>query len=138
VSEDFEREPAVGGDPSHFAPGVGAHEADPVAAAMTREPSEGPAPRATNAGRVWIAIAVAIVLLVLLIIFIAENSNSVTISFLGAHGHISLALALLIAAVVGALVTLLAGTARILQLRLEVRRRHDGGVRPRRHRLAPH
>ena len=78
--------------------------------------------------------ALATVLLVLLIIFIAENSRSVTISFLGAHGHISLALALLIAAVVGVAVTLLAGTARILQLRREVRRTRrsnaDGRVQP--------
>jgi uncharacterized integral membrane protein len=138
VSEDLEPEPAAGGDPTQFAPGVGPNEGDPVATAVTEQPSDGPAPRATNAGRVWIAIAVAIVLLVLLIIFIAENSSSVTISFLGAHGHISLALALLIAAVVGALVTLLAGTARILQLRLEVRRRHNGRATSRRHRLASH
>ncbi len=91
-------------------------------------------PRATNAGRTWISLALATVLLVLLIIFIAENSRAVTISFLGAHGHISLALALLIAAVVGAAVTLLAGTARILQLRWEVRRNRrsnaDGRVQP--------
>jgi len=57
-----------------------------------------------------------------LIIFIAENSGSVTVSFLGAHGRISLGLAMLGAAVVGALVTLLVGTTRILQLRREVRR----------------
>jgi uncharacterized integral membrane protein len=62
------------------------------------------------------------VLLILLIIFIAENSRSVTVSFLGAGGRISLALALLIAAVVGAAVTLLVGSARILQLRRQVRR----------------
>lgn len=88
------------------------------------DPGEGTSPRVsrTNAGRVWIALALAAVLLVLLIIFIAENSRSVTISFLGANGHISLALALLIAAVAGVVVTLLAGSARILQLRWEVRR----------------
>lgn len=81
-----------------------------------------PARERTNAGRVWIAIGIATVLLVLLIIFVAENSKSVTISFLGATGHIDLGLALLIAAVVGAAVALLAGTARILQLKREVRR----------------
>lgn len=77
----------------------------------------------TAAGRVWVAIVVAVILLVLLIIFIAENSGDVTISFLGANGTISLALAMLISAVAGALITLLVGTARILQLRREVRRR---------------
>lgn len=122
MAEDFEREPAAGGDPSRTAPGVGPHETDPAVAAVTGPAADAARPRATNAGRVWLTLGIATVLLVLLIIFIAENSRSVTISFLGAHGHISLALALLIAAVVGVTVTLLAGTARILQLRLEVRR----------------
>jgi lipopolysaccharide assembly protein A len=137
VTDDLEREPTPAADPTRSAPGVGPHETDPAAMATIEStadqpaPSEQaptqPAPRATNAGRVWIALAVATVLLVLLIIFIAENSRSVTISFLGASGHISLALAMLIAAVVGAAVTLLAGTARILQLRLEVRRHRRAG-----------
>jgi uncharacterized integral membrane protein len=88
------------------------------------EPSKtpAPAPARTNAGRLWVAIGVAVVLLVLLIIFIAENSHHVTISFLGASGTISAGLAMLISAVAGAVVTLLVGTARILQLRHEVRR----------------
>jgi uncharacterized integral membrane protein len=80
------------------------------------------APQRTNAGRLWVAIGIALVLLILLIIFIAENSHHVTISFLGASGTISAGLAMLISAVAGSLVTLLAGTARILQLRHEVRR----------------
>jgi uncharacterized integral membrane protein len=126
VSDELEREPAAGADPSRSAPGAGSHEQDPLAAALTETPEA--APRATNAGRTWIAIACATVLLVLLIIFIAENSRQVTISFLGAGGRISLGLALLIAAAAGAAVVLLAGTARILQLRWEVRRvrRHSG------------
>ena len=136
MTGELPQEPEPGGDPTRVAPGVGPESQDPLTAAIT-EPAAGaePAPtgagaaathaavpRATNAGRLWISIAVATILLVLLIIFIAENSRSVKISFLGAHGHISLALALLIAAVVGVLVTLAAGTARILQLRGEVRR----------------
>lgn len=139
MNEDPEREPVPAGDPTRSAPGVGPREDDPVAMAVTdtssaaaqpssaEVPPGGRAPKPTNAGRIWIAVAVAIVLLVLLIIFIAENSRSVTISFLGADGHISLALAMLIAAVAGAAVTLLVGTARILQLRLEVRRGRRSG-----------
>jgi uncharacterized integral membrane protein len=135
VDGDLEREPSAGGDPTRTAPGVGPHEADPAVMALTGPGATGEAPRATNAGRVWMAIGIATVLLILLIIFIAENSTSVTISFLGAHGRISVALALLIAAVVGAAVTLLAGTARILQLRLEVRRRRGREATRRRHGL---
>jgi uncharacterized integral membrane protein len=73
---------------------------------------------------VWVSIGFAVILLVLLIIFIAENSRKVTISFLGANGTVSLALAMLIAAVAGALITLLVGTTRIVQLRREVHRQH--------------
>jgi uncharacterized integral membrane protein len=94
--------------------------------AVTEPPKH--TPPATNAGRFWVSLALATVLLVLLIIFIAENSRSVTVSFLGVHGHISLALALLIAAVVGAVVALLVGTTRILQLRREVRRHKRAGL----------
>jgi uncharacterized integral membrane protein len=135
VADDFQPEPVAGGDPTRPAPGVGPGAEDPATMAVTEPPT--PVPRKTNAGRMWISLAVATVLLVLLIIFIAENSRSVTVSFLGVHGHISLALALLIAAVVGVVVTLLAGTARILQLRWEVRRtrRSNGGGGPS---LQPH
>jgi uncharacterized integral membrane protein len=92
---------------------------EPTAAAPTGASAP---PRATAAGRVWVGLTVGVVLVVLLIIFIAENSGSVTVSFLGAHGKISLGLAMLGAAVLGAIVTLLVGTTRILQLRREVRR----------------
>jgi uncharacterized integral membrane protein len=85
-------------------------------------------PRQTVAGRVWVSIGFAVVLLVLLIIFIAENSRDVTISFLGAKGTLSLALAMLIAAVAGALITLLVGTTRIVQLRREVHRQNKAAT----------
>jgi uncharacterized integral membrane protein len=75
----------------------------------------------TKAARAWVSIGIAAVLLILLIIFIAQNSEDVTVSFLGIHVTIALGLAILIAAVVGAIVALLAGTARIWQLRREVK-----------------
>lgn len=83
---------------------------------------EATAPRSTRAGRFWVTLAFTGAVIVLLIIFIAENSQRVTIHFLGAKGSISAALALLIAAVAGALIMLLVGTTRILQLRREVKR----------------
>src|ERR1700761_1336101 len=79
-------------------------------------------PNQTLAGRVWVAIGCAVVILVLLIIFIAENSRDVTIKFLGLNGTLSLALAMIIAALAGVVITLLVGTARILQLRRQVKK----------------
>ena len=66
-------------------------------------------------------IAGAVVLIVVLI-FIIENAHAVTITFFGAHLRVSLAVALLLAAIAGALIMAAAGTARITQLRMAMRR----------------
>jgi uncharacterized integral membrane protein len=66
-------------------------------------------------------IAGAVVLVVVLI-FIIQNAHAVNITFLGAHLQLSLAVALLLAAVGGALAMAAAGTARITQLRRIMRR----------------
>ena len=60
--------------------------------------------------------------LVVAVIFIIQNAHAVSISFLGAHLHLSLAVALLLAAIAGALVMAAAGTARITELRQIMRR----------------
>lgn len=76
----------------------------------------------TRISGVWVATACFVVFLVLLLIFIAQNSRTVDISYLGAHGHVSLGVAMLIAAVCGALLVIFAGTARIMQLRATARK----------------
>jgi putative membrane protein len=60
--------------------------------------------------------------LVVVMIFIIQNAHAVSISFFGAHLHVSLAVALLLAAIAGALVMAAVGTARITQLRQAMRR----------------
>jgi len=60
--------------------------------------------------------------LTLALIFIIENARAVSIAFLGAHLRLSLAVALLLAAIAGALLMAAAGTARITQLRRLIRR----------------
>ena len=64
----------------------------------------------------------AVVALIVVMIFIIQNTGAVNISFLGAHLHLSLAVALLLAGIAGALVMAAAGTARITQLRRIMRR----------------
>jgi uncharacterized integral membrane protein len=83
----------------------------------------------TRTGRVWVSLLPAIVFLVVLIVFIAENGQHVQVKFFGATGHISLALALLIAAVSGAVLVLLVGSVRILQLRVAAWRHGRGAGR---------
>jgi len=61
-------------------------------------------------------------ILVVVMIFIIQNAHAVNITFLGAHLHLSLAVALLLAAVAGGLIMAAAGTARITELRRTMRR----------------
>ncbi|HUZ36331.1 MAG TPA: lipopolysaccharide assembly protein LapA domain-containing protein, partial [Streptosporangiaceae bacterium] len=63
------------------------------------------------------ALIAGIGALILLVIFMIQNTYAVRVSFLGAHVSLSLAVALLIAAIAGALLMAAAGTARITQLR---------------------
>ena len=63
-----------------------------------------------------------VAILIVVMIFIIQNARAVNISFLGAHLQLSLAVALLLAAIAGALVMATAGTARITQLRRIMRR----------------
>ncbi len=68
------------------------------------------------------ALIVGLLALVVLVIFMIQNAHAVKISFLGAQVRLSLAVALLIAAIAGALLMAAAGTARITQLRMVMRR----------------
>ncbi len=78
--------------------------------------------RGTRTGRVWVEVCAAALITVALIIFMIQNTHTVQVSFLGMTGSTSLALMLLIAATGGILLTLILGSARILQLRRAVRK----------------
>lgn len=67
-------------------------------------------------------MAAAAVVLIALIIFIAQNGHRVEVSFVSLHPRFPLGIALLVAAVGGSVVTLIAGTVRINQLRGVLRR----------------
>ena len=103
--------------------------------ATTTSSAPAPAPRTTRAGPsskeglghtrtsgIWAAVVALVVLLVLLAIFVLQNVQEVEVSYLGWEGRAPLASALLIATASGALIAVVAGTLRILQLRRRVRR----------------
>jgi uncharacterized integral membrane protein len=71
----------------------------------------------TRAGTAWVLACVAAVALLVLIVFITQNLHPVEVSFLGWHGQFPLAVALLAAALIGSVLTLILGSTRILQLR---------------------
>jgi lipopolysaccharide assembly protein A len=79
--------------------------------------------RHTRISGLWVAVVLFAVILLLLLIFVLQNSKTVDISYFGAHGHLPLGVALLLAAVCGVLLVVFAGAARISQLR-GVARKH--------------
>ena len=81
--------------------------------------------RRTRIGGLWLASALFAMVLLLLLIFILENGQRVNIGYFGAHGHLPLGVALLLAAVLGVLLVVIPGTGRIVQLRITARR-HRG------------
>jgi putative membrane protein len=78
--------------------------------------------RRTRISGAWVAISLFAVVLLLLLIFILQNSRTVEVSYFGAHGHLPLGVALLLAAVGGVLLVGLSGSARIMQLRATARK----------------
>jgi lipopolysaccharide assembly protein A len=76
----------------------------------------------TRISGLWVAVVFFAVILLLLLIFILQNSRTVDVSYFGAHGHLPLGVALLLAAVCGVLLVILAGAARISQLRAVARK----------------
>ena len=100
--------------------------APPPSNGATRSPPAAQPPRRgrvhTRISGMRTALIAGIAILIVVLIFIIQNTHAVNISFLGAHLRLSLAVALLLAAIAGALLMAAAGTARITQLRLALRR----------------
>jgi uncharacterized integral membrane protein len=69
----------------------------------------------------WASVVVGLVVLFVLLVLILENGQTARVTFFGLHGHLPQGVVLLFAAVIGGLFVVLAGTARILQLRLRAR-----------------
>ena len=107
------------------------HTSEPHPAGQHREPlrhGEPHPPRPVHRTRLataWVGICIAALVLVALIFFVAQNTTSVEISFLWLRGMVPLAVALLIASASGAVVVVILGMARIIQLRRVVRRHNQ-------------
>jgi uncharacterized integral membrane protein len=81
--------------------------------------------RGSRTSGFWAATVGLGVVLLLLIIFIAQNNRSTKVSFLAWDGNVPVSVALLVAALAGLLLALMAGMLRILQLRRRVRRQRN-------------
>ena len=65
-----------------------------------------------DVARDWAPLVAALVLLLVVAIFVLQNSDEVKVDFLFLHGNLPLGVSLLLAAVLGALVSLLLGFVR--------------------------
>ncbi|MCV7422519.1 DUF1049 domain-containing protein [Mycobacterium yunnanensis] len=83
----------------------------------------------TRAAALWSALIVGFLVLIVLLIFIAQNTASGTFHFLGWSWSMQLGVALLAAAVLGGLVTTLAGIVRIVQLRRAAKKNYKAALR---------
>jgi uncharacterized integral membrane protein len=116
--------PPSGPDPGPAAP-PGAQQPGPAA------PSPLPQHRIrpTRLSGLWFAVVFFAVVLLFLLIFILQNGRAVDVSYLGMHGHLPLGVAMLLSAVCGVLLTILAGAARISQLHAVARRHRRADAR---------
>jgi lipopolysaccharide assembly protein A len=89
-------------------------DAEPTLPQHTIEP--------TRTSMVWTMVGIGVVLLVAILVFILQNGQRVRVRFLMVNGTLPLGVALLFAALLGALLVLVAGAARVLQLRVVARR----------------
>jgi uncharacterized integral membrane protein len=133
-------QPAAGPPAAPDAPAQPGAPARPGAPAQEGRPAQRvPAQhvvRRTRIGGLWVGLAFSAVVLLLLLVFILENGQRANVGYFGAHGHLPLGVALLLAAVAGALLVIIPGTGRIVQLRMTARRhrrldaRHAAGPAP--------
>ena len=76
----------------------------------------------TRISGLWVAVGIFALVLLFLLIFVLQNGRGVDITYLGAHGHMPLGVALLLAAVCGALLAILAAAVRMAQLHSAARK----------------
>ena len=109
-------------------------DAPPPQPDSTPPPQPGPRqpPKRTRIRGLWIAIIIFALVLLFLLIFILQNGRGVDITYLGAHGHMPLGVALLLAAVCGALLAILAGVMRIAQMHSAARKHRRADAKAKR------
>jgi uncharacterized integral membrane protein len=78
--------------------------------------------RVTALSGAWLGLIASAMVLVLLLIFILQNTKSVSVSYFSASGELPLGVAMLLAAVAGVLIAVIAGSLRIWQLRRLLRK----------------
>ena len=118
MSDEQQQPPPLDEPPRPEPDPTGRSKAEPRGTTPTDDPL-----RRSRTSMVWLATIGLGVVLILLVVLILQNTQQVKVSFLWWEGTPPLAAALLIAAAGGILLTAIAGSLRILQLRRRVKRR---------------
>lgn len=135
MSSEPQVPPVDQGRQGHLDPTLG--EVAPVDTGSTKGSTKAPikppppenAVHFTRAAALWSALIVGFLVLIVLLIFIAQNTESGTFHFLGWSWSLPLGVALLAAAVLGGLITTLAGVVRIVQLRRAAKKNYKAALR---------
>jgi uncharacterized integral membrane protein len=81
----------------------------------------------TRTASIWTSLTAGFLILIVLLIFITQNTSTVQLAFVSWRWTLPLGVAILLAAVGGGLITVLAGTARMYQLRRAAKKNLAGG-----------
>lgn len=77
----------------------------------------------TRTSRAWMGLLPTLALLILILVFVFQNAKNVRVRFFALSGSIPLSVALLGALILGAVMVLALGSARIIQLRRQIHRK---------------
>ena len=83
----------------------------------------------TRAAALWSALIIGLLVLIVLLVFITQNTESVEMTFIAWHWQLPLGVQILLAAVLGSLLTVLVGAARIVQLRRAAKKNLKAALR---------
>jgi uncharacterized integral membrane protein len=100
----------------------------PTTTPSTKPSTPESAVKFTRAAALWSAMIGGFVILILLLVFIMQNTGSTTIHLFAWEWKLPVGVAILLAAVCGGLVTVAAGTTRIIQLRRAAKRNLKAGL----------
>src|SRR4051794_39288149 len=101
---------------------------DTAPAPTKPQPTPGAAGHVTHAAAVWSARIGGFLILILLLVFILQNTAYATVHFFGWEWNLPIGVGVLLAAVCGGLLTVAAGTVRIVQLRRAAKRNLKAGL----------
>ncbi|WP_422743996.1 LapA family protein [Mycobacterium sp. WMMD1722] len=83
----------------------------------------------TRAAALWSSVIAGFLILIVLLIFIAQNTETAVLHFFGWEWSLPLGVSILLAAVGGGLIAVLAGAARIFQLRRAAKKNYKAAMR---------